>query len=178
MHLNKKLSADKLPWVFSEGGTLGTTHEKWTTARKGARYSRTQWKAVQVILRHSCVFHTGTGFSSISQEASMLCNYWTLNKQAEMVATKMICKRQTSVYKQVPKNTPLWTRSEYTASTLNCVWPWQDVRCPPKPPSHSPSQLDKGRENIKILVGRDKDREKSLTSYCHGQNRLDLGKLV
>jgi len=28
------------------------------------------------------------------------------------------------------------------------------------------------------LVGRDKDRERSLTGYCHGQTRLDLGKLV
>jgi len=24
------------------------------------------------------------------------------------------------------------------------------------------------------LKGRDKDRERSLTSYCHGQNRLNL----
>ena len=26
------------------------------------------------------------------------------------------------------------------------------------------------------LQGRDKDRERSLTSYCHGQNRLSLGR--
>jgi len=26
------------------------------------------------------------------------------------------------------------------------------------------------------LEGRDKDREGSLTSYCHGQNRLNLGR--
>jgi len=26
------------------------------------------------------------------------------------------------------------------------------------------------------LVGQDKDRERSLTNCCHGQNRLDLGK--
>jgi len=28
------------------------------------------------------------------------------------------------------------------------------------------------------LLGRDKDRERSLTYYCDGQNRLNLGKLV
>jgi len=28
------------------------------------------------------------------------------------------------------------------------------------------------------LKGRDKDRERSLTNYCHRQNRLKLGKLV
>jgi len=28
------------------------------------------------------------------------------------------------------------------------------------------------------LLGRDKDMERSLTNYHHGQNRLDLGKLV
>jgi len=28
------------------------------------------------------------------------------------------------------------------------------------------------------LVGRDKGRERSLSSYCHGQNRLDLGKFA
>jgi len=28
------------------------------------------------------------------------------------------------------------------------------------------------------LVGQDKDRERSLTSYRPGQNRLNLGKLV
>jgi len=27
------------------------------------------------------------------------------------------------------------------------------------------------------LVGRDKDRERSLTNYCHRQNRLILGKI-
>jgi len=26
------------------------------------------------------------------------------------------------------------------------------------------------------LKGQDKDRERSLTSYCHGQNRLNLGR--
>ena len=26
------------------------------------------------------------------------------------------------------------------------------------------------------LEGRDKDRERSLTNYCHGQNRLNLGR--
>jgi len=28
------------------------------------------------------------------------------------------------------------------------------------------------------LMGPDKDRERSFTNYHHGQNRLDLGKLV
>lgn len=28
------------------------------------------------------------------------------------------------------------------------------------------------------LLGWDKDEERSLTTYCHGQNRLCLGKLV
>jgi len=27
------------------------------------------------------------------------------------------------------------------------------------------------------LVAQDKGRETSLTNYCHGQNRLDLGKI-
>jgi len=26
------------------------------------------------------------------------------------------------------------------------------------------------------LQGRDKDRERALTNYCHGQNRLNLGR--
>jgi len=26
------------------------------------------------------------------------------------------------------------------------------------------------------LKSRDKDRERSLSNYCHGQNRLDLGR--
>jgi len=35
-----------------------------------------------------------------------------------------------------------------------------------------------GREkHNKRLVDRDKDRERSLTNYHHGQNRLNLGKL-
>ena len=28
------------------------------------------------------------------------------------------------------------------------------------------------------LVGPDKDRERPFANYCHGQNRLDLGKSV
>jgi len=31
------------------------------------------------------------------------------------------------------------------------------------------------RKYDESLKGRDKDRERSLTSYCHGQNRLNLG---
>jgi len=36
-----------------------------------------------------------------------------------------------------------------------------------------PPQLDRGEER---LEGGDKDSERSLTSYCHGQNRLNLGR--
>jgi len=34
------------------------------------------------------------------------------------------------------------------------------------------------RKYNKRLVGRDKDRERSLTYYHHRQNRFDLGKLM
>ena len=34
------------------------------------------------------------------------------------------------------------------------------------------------REYNERLMGRDKDGERSLSNCCHGQNRLDLGKLV
>jgi len=55
---------------------------------------------------------------------------------------------------------------------------WLEARCPPKPVYHSPPQLDRGEECNKKLLGRDKDGERSLTSYRDGQNRLNLGKLV
>jgi len=32
------------------------------------------------------------------------------------------------------------------------------------------------RKGDERLEGRDKDRERSLTNYCHGQNRLTLGR--
>ena len=32
------------------------------------------------------------------------------------------------------------------------------------------------RKNDERLESRDKDRERSLTNYCHGQNRLNLGR--
>ena len=32
------------------------------------------------------------------------------------------------------------------------------------------------RKYDEMLQGRDKYRERSLTSYCHGQNRLNLGR--
>jgi len=32
------------------------------------------------------------------------------------------------------------------------------------------------RKYDKRLEGQDKDRERSLTTYCHGQNRLNLGR--
>jgi len=34
------------------------------------------------------------------------------------------------------------------------------------------------RKRKERLLGQDKDRERSLTNYCHGQNRLNLGTLV
>jgi len=34
------------------------------------------------------------------------------------------------------------------------------------------------RKYVERLEGRDKDRERSLTSYPHGQNRLNLGRKV
>jgi len=57
-------------------------------------------------------------------------------------------------------------------------WPWLDARCPPKPLSYSTPQLDGERKHNERLVRWDKDRERSLTSYHHGQNRLNLGMLV
>jgi len=54
-----------------------------------------------------------------------------------------------------------------------------DARCPSKPLYRSPSSIEQGRKKYdERLVGQDKDRERSLTNYCHGQNRLDLGKSV
>jgi len=55
---------------------------------------------------------------------------------------------------------------------------WLDARCPPKPLYHSPSSAGQERKNtvkgswVKIRTRR------SLTSYHHGQNIVDLGKLV
>jgi len=54
---------------------------------------------------------------------------------------------------------------------------WINARCPPKPLYPSPSSVGQGRGNMmKRLEGRDKDRERSLTDYCHEQNRLNLGR--
>lgn len=40
-----------------------------------------------------------------------------------------------------------------------------------------PSSAVRGRDNTMVRVmGQDKDREKSLTSYCNGKNRLGLEK--
>jgi len=40
-----------------------------------------------------------------------------------------------------------------------------------------PPQLHTGeRKSDERLEGQDKDRERSLTNYCHRQNRLDLEK--
>jgi len=39
-----------------------------------------------------------------------------------------------------------------------------------------PPQLDGERKYDERLMGQEKDREGSLTSYCHGQNRLNLGR--
>ena len=54
---------------------------------------------------------------------------------------------------------------------------WINARCPPKSLCHCHSSAGQGRGNVtERLVGRDKDRERSLTSYHHGQNRLNLGR--
>jgi len=42
----------------------------------------------------------------------------------------------------------------------------------------SPPQLDGGEKYNEMLVGGEKDRERSLTSYLHSQKRLNLGKLI
>jgi len=47
--------------------------------------------------------------------------------------------------------------------------------------SHSVSALlswTGERKYDKRLMGQNKDRERSLSNYCHRQNRPDLGKLV
>jgi len=60
----------------------------------------------------------------------------------------------------------------------NCVvLAWLEARCPPKLLCHSPSQLDRGEQKYnEMFMRRDKDRGRSLSNYCHGQNRLNLGK--
>jgi len=56
-------------------------------------------------------------------------------------------------------------------------WPWLDARCPPKLRS-LPFSDGQGRENITKGSWVDIRTGRSLTSYRHGQNRLDLVKLV
>lgn len=53
--------------------------------------------------------------------------------------------------------------------------PWLDAKCPPKPLHYSPPQLDKEENITKRLVGCDEERERSLSSYCHGQKQTHLG---
>jgi len=53
---------------------------------------------------------------------------------------------------------------------------WINARCPPKLLYHSPSSTGRERKYDERLVGQDKDRQRSLTDYCHGQNRLNLGR--
>lgn len=50
---------------------------------------------------------------------------------------------------------------------------WCDEWMPGAPP-----QVDRWRKHSKSVWGRDKERERSSTRYCHGQNRLNLRKLV
>jgi len=50
---------------------------------------------------------------------------------------------------------------------------------PTKDPLSLPSSVRQGKKKYdKKFMGRDKNRERSLTNCHHGQNRLDLGKLV
>jgi len=52
-----------------------------------------------------------------------------------------------------------------------------NARCPQNLFYHSPSSTGQGRKKYdERLMGRDKDREKSLTSYGHGQNRFNSWK--
>ena len=71
-----------------------------------------------------------------------------------------------------------WTETQVFPGV---VW-WVDPGWMPGPhQSHSITPLLNWTGERKLnerLVGRDKDRERSLTNYHHGQNRLDLGKLV
>jgi len=53
---------------------------------------------------------------------------------------------------------------------------WINARCPPKPLYHSPLLSWTGERKYERLEGQDKEREGSLTSYCHRQNRLNLGR--
>lgn len=48
----------------------------------------------------------------------------------------------------------------------------------PKAPLPLPSSTEQRRKYNEKLLGWDKGRETSLTKYCHGKNRLNLGKLV
>lgn len=41
-----------------------------------------------------------------------------------------------------------------------------------------PFSAGQGRKNIEKTHGQDTDRERLLAGYCHGQSRLELGKLV
>jgi len=58
-----------------------------------------------------------------------------------------------------------------------CGLAWLNARCPQKPCYHSPSSTGHRRKKYdERLVSQDKDRKRSLTNYCHGQNRLNLWK--
>lgn len=53
-----------------------------------------------------------------------------------------------------------------------------DTGCPPKLLYYSLFSWTGERKCNKKSIGRDKDRERAISSHCHGQNRLDFGKLA
>lgn len=56
-------------------------------------------------------------------------------------------------------------------------WPSPDVRCSPKLFCHCPDRhwRESKRKGSWVEI---EDGESLVTSYCHGQNRLNLGKLI
>jgi len=53
---------------------------------------------------------------------------------------------------------------------------WINARCTLNPLSLSLFNWTGERKYDERLEGQDKDRKISLTNYCHGQNRLNLGR--
>ena len=74
-----------------------------------------------------------------------------------------------------------WSRICTLKMALECMW-WVDVGWTPDAwqdaVSLPPLSWTGERKHNERLMGLDKDRERSLTNYHHGQNRFDSRKLI
>lgn len=114
-------------------------------------------------------------YVSLKSPSGCLQAAWQGAASITKLLVSRICSR--SLSERVDCNGNCFRHIQLLLWPATMIWSYLDVKCPPKLLCHSSSWAGQDRENIMKGSCIEIRTRRSLSDYCHVQNRLILGKV-